>query len=538
MVAEEGGDGSVGANVRVIPATINRMTSTPISVSSRRKVAGYARVSTDADEQQTSYEAQVDYYTSFIKGHEDWDFVDVYTDEGISATSTKHREGFQQMVEDALAGKIDLIVTKSVSRFARNTVDSLTTIRKLKEHGTEVFFEKENIWTFEGRGELLLTIMSSLAQEESRSISENVRWGQRKKAADGKFSLNYSHFLGYDKGPDGKLVVNKEQAAVVRRIYGEFLAGKSVCQIAKELTEDGIPTPAGKVKWSPQTVQHILSNEKYRGDALLQKTFTIDFLSKDRIRNEGQVPQYYVEDDHEAIIPAMTFERVQYEIERRKNAGYTSGATVFSGKIYCGDCGGLFGPKVWHSNSPNRRVVLQCNDKFKKTISSTDPETGEKVLREKPKCKSSHLTEQQVKDAFLRICRRLEEDRDTIIENLGAVAVSLDNTEELEAEERRLSGELDIVAGMLEEGGETDRLAELSTRYEQLDDRIREVKEELILKRHRLREIKAYTMALKTMDCTEFKEELWCSMVQRIVVKGRIMTFTMSDGSTLEEKIS
>ena len=363
----------MAGNVRVIPATINRMTSTPIAAASRRKVAGYARVSTDADEQQTSYEAQVDYYTNFIKGHDDWEFVDVYTDEGISATSTKHREGFQQMVEDALAGRIDLIVTKSVSRFARNTVDSLTTIRKLKEHGTEVFFEKENIWTFEGRGELLLTIMSSLAQEESRSISENVRWGLRKKAADGKFSLNYSYFLGYDKGPDGKLVVNKEQAAVVRRIYGEFLAGKSACQIAKELTEDGIPTPAGKEKWSPATVQNILSNEKYRGDALLQKTFSIDFLSKDRIKNEGQVPQYYVEDDHEAIIPATTFERVQYEIERRKKAGYTSGATVFSGKIYCGDCGGLFGPKVWHSNSPNRKVVLQCNDKFKKSVSSTDP---------------------------------------------------------------------------------------------------------------------------------------------------------------------
>ena len=222
------------------------MTSIPIRGASRRKVAGYARVSTDLEEQQTSYEAQVDYYTSFIKSHDDWEFVSVYTDEGISATSTKHREGFQQMVEDALAGKIDLIVTKSVSRFARNTVDSLTTIRKLKEHGTEVYFEKENIWTFEGRGELLLTIMSSLAQEESRSISENVRWGQRKKAADGKYSLNYSHFLGYDKGPDGKLVVNREQAEVVRKIFGGFLSGKSAFQIAKDLTLDKIPPASGE----------------------------------------------------------------------------------------------------------------------------------------------------------------------------------------------------------------------------------------------------------------------------------------------------
>ena len=204
--------------VRVIPATIDRTTSAPISSGTKRKVAGYARVSTELEEQQSSYEAQVSYYTNYIQSRNDWEFVRVYTDEGISATSTKHREGFQQMVEDALDGKIDLIVTKSVSRFARNTVDSLTTIRKLKEHGTEVYFEKENIWTFDSKGELLLTIMSSLAQEESRSISENVRWGQRKRAADGKYSLGYAHFLGYDKGPDGTPVINKEQAVVVRKI--------------------------------------------------------------------------------------------------------------------------------------------------------------------------------------------------------------------------------------------------------------------------------------------------------------------------------
>jgi len=163
--------------VTTIPATISQFTSAPISEVGKRRVAGYARVSTDNDEQQTSYEAQVDYYTNYIKSRDDWEFVDVYTDDGISATSTARRAGFNKMVEDALAGNIDLIVTKSVSRFARNTVDSLSTIRKLKEKGTEVFFEKESIWTFDSKGELLITIMSSLAQEESRSISENVTWG-------------------------------------------------------------------------------------------------------------------------------------------------------------------------------------------------------------------------------------------------------------------------------------------------------------------------------------------------------------------------
>jgi DNA invertase Pin-like site-specific DNA recombinase len=191
-------------------------TTAPIATTARRKVAGYARVSTDSDEQFTSYEAQVDYYTRFIHSHADWDFVKVYTDEGISAVTTRHRDGFNEMVADALAGKIDLIVTKSVSRFARNTVDSLTTIRKLKEHGCECFFEKENIYTFDGKGELLITIMSSLAQEESRSISENVTWGHRKRMADGKVSVPYSVFLGYDKGEDGNLVVNAKEARIVR----------------------------------------------------------------------------------------------------------------------------------------------------------------------------------------------------------------------------------------------------------------------------------------------------------------------------------
>ena len=193
--------------VRKIPATLNQFTSEPVAVRRKKKVAGYARVSTDREEQATSYEAQMTYYKTYIEGHEDWEFVGMYSDEGITATNTKKRDGFNQMVEDALDGKIDLIITKSVSRFARNTVDSLTTIRKLKEKGIEVYFEKENIWTLDAKGELMITIMSSLAQEESRSISENTTWSKRKKFADGKGSVAFSWFLGYDK--DFK--INEEQ---------------------------------------------------------------------------------------------------------------------------------------------------------------------------------------------------------------------------------------------------------------------------------------------------------------------------------------
>lgn len=231
-------------NVTTIPATISRFTSSPINEMKRRRTAAYARVSTDSEEQVTSYEAQVDYYTNYIKSRDDWEFVDIYTDDGISATNTKHREGFRRMIADALDGKIDLIITKSVSRFARNTVDSLTTVRQLKEKGIEIYFEKENIWTLDSKGELLITIMSSLAQEESRSISENVTWGQRKRFADGKVCVPFRRFLGYDRGEDGNLVLNKEEAPIIKRIYGMFLQGMTPYGIAKQLTKDGVLTPA------------------------------------------------------------------------------------------------------------------------------------------------------------------------------------------------------------------------------------------------------------------------------------------------------
>lgn len=246
------------AKVTKIPATLSQYTATPLNSRAKRKVAGYARVSTDHDEQLTSYEAQLDYYTKLIQSHDDWEFAGMYSDEGVTGTSTKKREGFQRMIQDALAGRIDLIITKSVSRFARNTVDSLSTIRLLKENNTEVFFEKENIWTFDSKGELLITIMSSLAQEESRSISENVTWGHRKRMADGKVAVAYSRFLGYDKGEDGTLVINPEEAKIIRLIYGEFLSGLSFKAIAQKLTAQGIKTPGGKDKWSQGTVKSIL----------------------------------------------------------------------------------------------------------------------------------------------------------------------------------------------------------------------------------------------------------------------------------------
>lgn len=300
--------------VMEIPATIKKRADE----AQTRRAAAYARVSTNHEEQLTSYAEQVGYYTNYIKERPDLEFAGVYTDEGISGTSTKHREGFKRMIADALAGKIDLIITKSVSRFARNTIDSLTTIRLLKEHNVECYFEKENIHTFDSRGELLLTIMAGIAQEESRSISQNCTWGQRKRFADGKVTVPFKRFLGYDRGEDGSLVVNEKEAAIVRKIYEMFLDGATTYAIAKTLTAEHISTPGGKEVWSKNVVKSILTNEKYKGDALLQKVFTVDYLTKKKKKNEGEVTRYYVEGSHKAIIPPEIWERVQAEFERRR----------------------------------------------------------------------------------------------------------------------------------------------------------------------------------------------------------------------------
>lgn len=514
--------------VRIIPPTINRTTSAPVSETRKRRVAGYARVSTEQEEQRSSYEAQVSYYTDYIKGRDDWKFVRVYTDEGISATSTRHREGFQQMVADALTRRIDLIVTKSVSRFARNTVDSLTTIRKLKEHGTEVYFEKENIWTFDSKGELLLTIMASLAQEESRSISENVRWGQRKKFNDGRFSLNYKHFLGYDKGTDGGLVINEEQAIIVRRIFAEFLSGKSPYAIARGLTADGIPSPAGKPRWNDLTIRRVLSNETYKGDKLLQKTYSNDFLDKTRRKNHGEVSQVYVEGCHEAIIPEVTFNRVQREIERRKGC-HASGGTIFSAKIFCGDCGQMYGPKVWHSNDPaHRRVIWQCNSKFKDK-----------------RCQTPHLTEDEIKGAFVIALNRLLTIREEVMENLKEVQAALMDTTAQEAEVTRLTGELDVAAELLQQMIERNartaqdqseyqrRYDELVVRYQETDAALRAARDALNQAKNRSQQIADFVAEMESLPeaVTEFSVDYWGHLVEKVTVgRKKEMTFTFCCG--------
>ena len=510
-----------------IPPTKDKHTSHDLSSDYKRKVCGYARVSTDSDEQFTSYEAQIDYYTRYIMSHDNWVFVGVYTDEGISGTSTKHRDGFNEMIADALAGKIDLIVTKSVSRFARNTLDSIATIRKLKEHNVEVFFEKENIYTFDGKGELLLTIMSSLAQEESRSISENVTWGHRKRMADGKFSLGYSRFLGYDKGADGSLVINEREAEVVRYIYHEFIAGRSMSCIAKRLTERGIPTPGGCSVWQSTTIRSIILNEKYKGDALLQKSYTVDFLTKKVKVNEGEVAQYYIENSHPAIIPPDEWEQAQAELQRRSKAkhSYSCADSLFSSRIICDDCGSFYGRKVWHSNDKYRRTIWRCNGKFE----------GDRI------CRTPVIDDIVIKYSFAKALHILLSDKKQLISDCNEIIRELTDNTGIDAEITTAESERDNICILLEAAKKdaasgkpiTDTFSELEQRYDEVSATIASLERRRRDRTVRAAEIIKFIGAISTKEAEpdDFSEELWIAAIDHLTAyTDSTLGFTFRNG--------
>lgn len=507
-----------GKTITVIPANATCMSSLAHSPTTKKRVAAYARVSTDTDEQLSSYEAQVDHYTRHIKVNPEWIFVNVYTDEGISATSTKRREGFNLMIADALAGRIDMIITKSVSRFARNTVDTLTTVRQLKEKGVEVYFEKENIYTLDSKGELLITIMSSLAQEESRSISENVTWGQRKRMADGRVVIPYQRFLGYEKGEDGKPQIVESEAATIRMIYRLFLEGKTPSAIARHLEAEGILSPAGKEKWHSHTVESILTNEKYKGHAILQKTFTVDFLTKKTKVNEGEVPQYYVENSHPAIIEPDLFDLVQEEVRKRQDGGGKKHTchSCFSSKIVCGECGHFYGPKVWHSNSKYRRTIWQCNHKFNGTS----------------KCETPHFDESSLKNMFLAAFNRVINCRDEIAENCQIIQQMLTDTSALDAEAWELKQDLEVVTGhircLVDENACTGinqaeyqvKYDALVQRYEETRCRLQENADQQRERQARRVQIAEYLNVLQQQDfmMNEFDETLWFAVLDKIII--------------------
>ncbi len=356
---------ALAQNVTVIPARRRVGSQRTAAQVQKTRVAAYCRVSTDSEEQETSYEAQVSHYTDYIRNRPDWEMVEIYADDGISGTNTRKRDEFNRMIADCEAGKIDMIITKSISRFSRNTLDCLKYTRKLKALNIAVFFEKENINTMDSKGEVLLTIMASLAQQESESLSANVRMGIQYRNQQGKVQINHNWFLGYTKDAEGNLVIDPEQAEIVRRIYREYLEGASFLQIKRSLEADGIPNGAGHLKWHESNIHQILTNEKYIGDALLQKTYTVSILDKKRATNNGEMPKYYVEGNHEAIIDRDVFMKVKAEIARRANLNPDGKRRVYSSKyalsgmVFCGHCGDIYRRVKWN-NRGCKSTVWRC----------------------------------------------------------------------------------------------------------------------------------------------------------------------------------
>jgi len=394
----------------VIPA--NPLVAQNRTFPRQLRAAAYCRVSTDQEEQLTSYEAQVAYYTDKIMSNPEWTLAGIFADEGITGTSVKKRTNFLRMIRLCRKGKIDIILTKSISRFARNTVDCLNYIRELKELGIAVIFENENINTMKADTEIIITMLAGFAQAQSESISQNVRWGKRQAFKSGKVSFQYSRIYGYERGENDKPRVIPEQAAVVRRIFQSYLAGSSVPDIKRMLEAEGIAAAGGKPQWSVGALQYMLRNEKYCGDALLQKTFVENCISKKTRKNNGELPKYLVQNHHEAIINRTLFEKVQAEIARRagkrKVSDKTSktGQSKYSGRyaltelLICGNCGTPYKRVTW-SKRGKKKIVWRC-------ISRLD--YGTKY------CKSSPtVDEERLQAAVLKAINTMMSNRERLI---------------------------------------------------------------------------------------------------------------------------
>ena len=382
----------MGRKVTVIPPIAEMQGESRIDMRPKR-VAAYCRVSTDREEQEHSFETQKAMYTEMIMMKPTWQMAGIYADEGITGTVAKKRPGFMKMIEDCRKGKIDMIVTKSVSRFSRNNLDCLMYVRELKQLGIPIIFEKEGINTIQVSSELLLTLFGALSQAENESISMNVKLGIRQSLKNGNVRFSYKTFLGYRKGADGQPEIVPEQADIVRRIYNDFLAGATYLEIAKRLTEEHVPTMGGGNRWFSERIKSILKNEKYKGDALLQKTYITDPISKRVKKNNGELPMYYVENSHPAIIERRIFDRVQEEIARRagkkkvKQTGTKTELGRYSGKyaltelLYCGECGTPYRRCTW-SRDGKKKIVWRC-------VSRLD--YGKKYCKNSPSVEESRL---------------------------------------------------------------------------------------------------------------------------------------------------
>ncbi|MFQ9149822.1 MAG: recombinase family protein [Eubacteriales bacterium] len=451
-----------------------------------KRVAAYCRVSTNYADQKTSYATQIRVYQKMINENPDWTLVDIFADEGISGTRADKRPQFKRMIKDCSAGKIDIIITKSVSRFARNTVECLEYVRNLKAQGISVIFEEQNIDTMKCDSELYLVMYAGFAQSESESMSKNITWSMRKNFADGKVKFNYRNFLGYRKGADGEPEIVPEEAAVVERVFDMFLSGMPIRDICGKLQSENLTFTDKHFEFSKRMIQSMLQNEKYCGDCILQKTVTIDCITKERKPNQGEAPMYLVENNHPPIVSRGIFNRAQEELSRRNALSPKSGKTTMtaSGKyskyaltdvLVCGECGSRYRRCTWSKNG-QKKVVWRC-------ISRLD--YGKKY------CKNSlTIKESALHSAIVRAINRFNaEDRQTYIALMKATideAIGVNgNQDEINLLERRIEAlnkrMITIVNDSVAEGEDIesheDEFRAISDEIEQLRRRIGAVRE-------------------------------------------------------------
>ena len=520
-------------DVSMAQKTVTEIPANPLLGDLRKRkrklrVAAYCRVSTEEEEQQNSFEVQVAYYTDKITHHEGWQLAGIFADDGISGVSTKKRDQFNKMIELCRKKKIDLILTKSISRFARNTLDCIKHVRILKSWGIPVIFEKENIDTSNMNSEMILTCLSSFAQAESESISGNVTKGIRMGYRQGRFSFRYKNFLGYRKGPDGEPEIVPEEAKIIRLIAQNYLNGDSLRTIKETLESMGVPTATGNQNWSTEAIQRILQNEKYMGDVLLQKTYTADFIEGKVKKNNGELPQYYIKDNHPAIIPREMFYQIQEEIARRKskkpanakkaktNRGRFTSKYALSERLVCGNCGCYFRRVTWSIHG-RKQIVWRCINRL---------ECGPKVCKDSPS-----LKEDELYSAILKAIRSLVQGhqeemaatlQEALVHCIGGENAAI-NPLVIENRLHDLDKDLDRLLTM--DGSEI-----VDLRIKQISDemlQLRQMKKcaELDAQQDMSRENKAKEImeliSAEDLDLTEYSDTLVYRVIERVTVLSK-----------------
>ena len=515
----------------------------------QKRVAAYCRVSTQQEEQLNSYEVQTRYYTEKINSEPKWKLVKIFADKGITGTSTKHRDEFNKMIRMCKRGKIDMIITKSISRFARNTVDCLKYIRMLRDLNIDVYFEEQGIHSIEKGSEFYITVYGSLAQSESENISANVRWGKEQCAKEGNVQFRYKNTLGYRKGEDGNPEIVPEEAETIQYIYHRFLAGDSYGTIKSALESKGVLSPGGNNTWSYSTIRSILTNERYKGDIIVNKTFVVDCISKQIKKNNGERTKYYIENNHPAIIDDNTFGKVQEEIARRnskhkvKQKGTKTELGKYSSKyaltelLVCGECGSPYRRCTWTA-SGNKRIVWRCINRL---------DYGKKYCHESPTIEESILHR-----AITEAIKTIAMQNSHLLQTLKAhIAINMDRDEkedrsieikvriaEIDAEFKKLLSSLSV---NLDNNAYTENaIAELMSEKRALEKELEKYNDfgKTSEPESKLKEISHITEIIENQPL-QFDDDLIRQMLECVVVQSKEqIKIVFKDGTEVDQSLN